>query len=127
AAQFAAVAALVAAFGAGIATQSQYWANDILLFYRAVQIAPTSESATNNLANALLARGHFDEGIYLHRQLLQRDPRYWMSYYNLGNAYYQLKRFGEAEHNLYEAAKLQPQNPQLFLFLGLVQKQNSHA
>ncbi len=126
AAQFAAVAALVVGFGVGVAVQEQYWANDILLFYRAVQIAPTSESATSNLANALLVRGHYDEGIYLHRQLLARDPRYWMSYYNLGNAYFQHGQFDDAERNLFEAAKLQPQNPQLFLFLGLVQKKNGH-
>ncbi len=125
-AQFAAMAALTVACGAAVSLQSQYWANDILLFYRAVRIAPSSESATNNLANALLARGYYDEGIRLHQQLLQRDPRYWMSYYNLGTAFYQLHRLDEAERNLFEAAKLQPANPQLFVFLGLVQSKNGH-
>lgn len=124
--QFAAMAALTVACGAAISLQSQHWANDIVLFYRAVRIAPSSESATNNLANALLARGYYDEGIRLHQQLLQRDPRYWLSYYNLGNAFYQLHRLDEAERNLFEAAKLQPANPQLFVFLGLVQSQNGH-
>jgi len=124
--QFGIIAAVAVALGAATSQQMPYWANDILLFYRAVKIAPTSDSATNNLANALLARGYYNQGIGLHEQLLRRNPRYWTSYYNLGNAYYKLHRYDDAEHALFEAAKLQPQNPQLFVFLATVQRENGH-
>ncbi|HZQ90357.1 MAG TPA: tetratricopeptide repeat protein [Terriglobales bacterium] len=124
--QVAAALALALAGAIGVATQSVYWANDLLLFYRAVRVAPGSISATNNLANALLERKYYDEGIRLHQQILQRDPNYWLSWYNLGNAYTKLGRLEEAQEHIYRAAQLNNSNPNMFLYLGLLQMRMGH-
>jgi protein O-mannosyl-transferase len=124
--QVAATLVLALTGAVGIATQSVYWANDLLLFYRAVRVAPGSISATNNLANALLERNYYDEGIRLHQQILQRDPNYWLSWYNLGNAYTKLGRLEEAQEHMYRAAQLNNTNPNLFLYLGLLQMKMGH-
>lgn len=43
--------------------QSQYWANDVYLFSRAVEIAPNSEWAQLNYGAALSSRGRYAEAI----------------------------------------------------------------
>ena len=55
----AASLALILAFAS--ATQSQYWANDVILFSRAVNRAPQSEWAQLNYGSALSDRGKFAE------------------------------------------------------------------
>jgi tetratricopeptide (TPR) repeat protein len=55
----AACMAVVLAFAS--ATQSQYWANDVILFSRAVSRAPDNEWAQLNYGSALSARGKFAE------------------------------------------------------------------
>jgi len=47
---------LVAGLGFASAVQSQYWANDVYLFSRAVQVAPNNEWAQLNYGAALSAR-----------------------------------------------------------------------
>ena len=55
----AASVAVVLAFASAI--QSQYWANDVLLFSRAVAVAPNNEWAQLNYGSALSARGRYAE------------------------------------------------------------------
>ncbi len=55
----AACIAVVLAFASAI--QSQYWANDVILFSRAVSRAPDNEWAQLNYGSALSARGKFAE------------------------------------------------------------------
>ena len=120
-ARMAVVILLLALLGTGTAAQSVYWANDLLLYYRAVSIAPSSLSASRSLANALLQRGYYAEGIKIHEGLLRRDPNYWASYYSLGDAYYKQGRLPEAAAYMLRAAQLNPSHPQIFLYLGLLQ------
>jgi tetratricopeptide (TPR) repeat protein len=124
--QVLAAVAIVAALGVATVKQSVFWANDLLLFYRGMRIAPTSESATNNLANALMERGYYDEGVRMHEQILRADPTYWMSHYNLANYYTKVGRLNEAEAHMFRAAQLNPTNPQPFLYLGIINLKNNH-
>lgn len=55
----AACIAVVLAFASSV--QSQYWANDVILFSRAIQRAPDNEWAQLNYGSALSARGKFAE------------------------------------------------------------------
>ncbi|HYL85086.1 MAG TPA: tetratricopeptide repeat protein [Candidatus Angelobacter sp.] len=54
-------AVLVAGLGFASAVQSQYWANDVYLFSRAVRIAPNNEWAQLNYGAALSAREKYAE------------------------------------------------------------------
>jgi protein O-mannosyl-transferase len=54
-------AALALALAFASTTQSQYWANDVILFSRAVSRAPTNEWAQLNYGSALSARGKYSE------------------------------------------------------------------
>jgi tetratricopeptide (TPR) repeat protein len=52
---------LIVAIGFASAIQSQYWANDVFLFSRAVKIAPHNEWSHLNYGSALSARNKFAE------------------------------------------------------------------
>jgi protein O-mannosyl-transferase len=54
-------AALALALAFASTTQSQYWANDVILFSRAVARAPANEWAQLNYGSALSARGKYSE------------------------------------------------------------------
>jgi tetratricopeptide (TPR) repeat protein len=54
-------AALALALAFASTTQSQYWANDVILFSRAVSRAPANEWAQLNYGSALSARGKYSE------------------------------------------------------------------
>jgi protein O-mannosyl-transferase len=54
-------AALALALAFASTTQSQYWANDVILFSRAVSRAPANEWAQLNYGSALSVRGKYSE------------------------------------------------------------------
>jgi tetratricopeptide (TPR) repeat protein len=54
-------AALVVLLAFASAIQSQYWANDVILFSRTIQVAPQNEWAHLNYGAALSARGKYAE------------------------------------------------------------------
>ena len=124
--QTAVTLVLLALLAAGAINQASFWASDLLLFYRATSVAPASIGAANNLANALLERNYYDEGIQIHQRLIRSDPTYWLSYYNLGNAYYKLGRYAEAEQVMVRAAQLNNINPRMFLYLAVIQMKTGH-
>jgi tetratricopeptide (TPR) repeat protein len=106
--------------------QSSYWANDLLLCYRAVKISPGSPNVTRWLGDALLQRGYTEEGVRVHQQLLQRHPEFWWSHFQLGNGYYTLRRYADSEQQMLEAVRLNPSAPQLRMYLALVEIKNGH-
>jgi tetratricopeptide (TPR) repeat protein len=54
-------ASLVVLLAFASAIQSQYWANDVILFSRAVAVAPNNEWAQLNYGSALSSRGRYGE------------------------------------------------------------------
>jgi protein O-mannosyl-transferase len=115
---------IAAAMAVGVVQQSVFWANDLLLYYRAAKIAPQSTSALLGLGDALLARNYLDEGIRVHEQMVRRNPYLWHSRAQLGNAYYKQGRYRESEQQLLEAARLSPGIPQLWIYLAVAQLKN---
>lgn len=121
------VVLLAVSFSSATVRQSSYWANDLLLFDRAATISPRSPAALNNLANALLEHKYYDEGIAVHERLVQLDPNFWQSHYNLAHAYDQIGRDPDAERELAQAARLNPA-PHIFVYLAVVEmKMNQPA
>lgn len=122
AAQVVATLALACALATITVTQSQYWASDLLLFYRGVEVAPNNNIAANNLANTLFKRGMHEEALGVYHSILDRQPRFWLSSYNLGYSYYKLGNFEEAERYLRWSINLNPtEDADQHIYLGLVQ------
>jgi len=108
AAQAAAAATLIVASAIATASQEIYWANDILLFGRAVTIAPGSAGAFNSLGTALAARGRMKEAMFAFEQVIKRNPDSWVAQYNVGLGYFLDGRYAEAEPHLEKAVELYP-------------------
>lgn len=100
-------AALVVVLAFASAIQSQYWANDVILFSRAVTIAPNNEWAQLNYGSALSSRGRYREA----------GPRFvrsydlktgWMAADFAGFAYQQSGDLLQAERWFTTALQLDP-------------------
>jgi Flp pilus assembly protein TadD len=124
--QVAASVVIAAGLAFGTAQQSVHWGNNLLLCYRALQIAPNSPTAALGLGDALLARGYTEEGIRIYEQILRRYPRLWWSHFQLGDAYYKVGRYAESEQQMFEAVRLNSATPQLLTYLAVAQMKNRH-
>jgi tetratricopeptide (TPR) repeat protein len=114
-----AVLLLAALMTGGIVTQQIYWADNLLLYYRGVTVAPGNNLGRGNLANEALARGLAPQAIRLYQQVLRRNPGDWQCSYNLGYAYYRLGRYAEAEQQMERTARLNPSDADTAYYLGL--------
>jgi tetratricopeptide (TPR) repeat protein len=92
------------------------WANDFLLYSRALQVAPNNPLLKVDLPNLACERGLYGAGIRLYKEVLEEDPR---AFYNLGLTYYKLGDLKEADRYLTVATGLDAANPKSFLYLGL--------
>jgi protein O-mannosyl-transferase len=102
----------------GTLTQSLYWANDLVLYVRGVQIAPNNLIARTDLGTELMARGKTDLALAEYRDVLRRDPQYWLARYNLGYAEYSANDCGSAVHDLEVAAAEVPTDAETMFYLG---------
>jgi protein O-mannosyl-transferase len=111
-----------AAFVATVSYQLQ-WANNILLYSSGVKSAPQNLIVKDNLANALSDSGHYESAIPIYLSVLQQNPGFWSSNYNLGFAYYRTGRFPEAEDYLSRAIRIDDRDPDEFILLARAQMQ----
>jgi tetratricopeptide (TPR) repeat protein len=102
----------------GTVVQSVPWANELLLFYHGMAIAPINDLPSNLLGNALVRRGMYAEGIKIYRIVLARDPTFWFANYRMGYAQYMLGHYSEAELYLGRAVAVHPLPEELY-YLGL--------
>ncbi len=98
--------------------QSLYWANNFVLYYRGVKIAPNNNIARNDLANELELRGMIPQAITLYEQVLQRDPKFWLATYNLGYLYFKQQDCEKASYFLTRAANLNNIDGDTMFYLG---------
>jgi len=61
----------------------------------------------------LRSKKKYDSAAYCYQELLKKYPRNAMVQYNLGNAYFQLKKVGPSILHLQKAAVLDPRNAQI--------------
>jgi Tfp pilus assembly protein PilF len=119
--QRAVVAILCTAAFVGTLMHQVQWASNTLLYQNAMMYAPQNPIVQVNLANELANLGRYDRAIPLYLSALQRDPRLWLSNYNLGYVYYRLGRFSEAEGYLKRAIQIDDQDPDQFIYLARAQ------
>ena len=113
------VLVIAAAYTLGTMTEQMHWASDLLLYERAYRIAPRDNLICNNLGTALMGAGNSGGAVALYSQVLDREPGFWLSNYNLGYTYYKLGRFQEAEHYLRRAISINAADSDEFMYLGL--------
>ncbi|HWR17914.1 MAG TPA: tetratricopeptide repeat protein [Terriglobales bacterium] len=106
ASQFAVAVVVVLGLSAATSAQQIYWANDVLLFSRAIEVAPGKAVAYNNLGTALTAKNRYKEARFAYQQVVMRNPRAWSAYYNLGLGYFIDGQYAEAEENLKRALSI---------------------
>jgi len=100
-------AALALALAFGSTTQSQYWANDVILFSRAVNRAPANEWAQLNYGSALSARGRFSEAALHFVRSYEIKPG-WRAADFAGFSYYQSGDLTRAEQWFDAALSVDP-------------------
>jgi protein O-mannosyl-transferase len=114
----AGVAFVALLFFAATLWQSLYWANNLVLFGRGVAIAPNNLIVRTDLANELMQRGRRDVAMEQYRDVLQRDPSFWLARYNLGYAEYAAGDCAAAVRDLDLAARQNPLDAETFFYLG---------
>ncbi len=119
--KWAVVAILCTAAFVGTLSHQLQWASNILLYQNGIKSAPQNLGVQDNLANELANMGRYDRAISLYLNVLQRDPRFWRSNYNLGYAYYRTGRFSEAEDYLNRAIQIDGKDPDQFIYLARAQ------
>jgi tetratricopeptide (TPR) repeat protein len=117
--ELAGLAVLALAYAFATVTQQSYWASDLLLYQRAYSIAPRDNLICTNLGSALLDSGDPGAAIALYTQVLDREPTYWLSNYDLGYAYYKLGKPEAAEVYLRRALSVNDQDSDTLISLGL--------
>jgi tetratricopeptide (TPR) repeat protein len=88
--------------------QTGFWRDSLTLWTRAVEGAPYSATAHNNLGEALAAAGRLPDAAAAFRRAIELRPRYATAHHNLGQA---LQRQGQIEaalDPLRRAAELEP-------------------
>jgi len=104
------------------------WASDVLLYENGLKFVPESSNLKDNLANALAARGRSAEAIRLYQEVLERDPRFWRSNYNLGHEFLKAGKNQEAEEYLTRAVQIDGTDSDQYIFLAMAQwRQNKLA
>jgi protein O-mannosyl-transferase len=111
-----------ALLGFGILTwkQTRIWHDSESLWRHALSIAPASSFGRNNLGNALVAQGRFEEAIDQFQEALQISPADADVTYNLGNALAQKGNFEGAAKQLQQALQINPDNAMAAYDLGNV-------
>ncbi|HMD83368.1 MAG TPA: tetratricopeptide repeat protein [Terriglobia bacterium] len=117
--QIVGLAGLALAYALGTVTQQTCWATDLLLYERAYRIAPRDNLICNDLGTALMDAGHPEDAIALYSQVLARQPRFWLSNYNLGYTYYKIGKPKDAEVFLRRAVSINAADSDEFIYLGL--------
>ncbi len=88
--------------------QTGVWQDSLTLWTRAVEGAPDSATAHNNLGQALAEAGRLPEAIPHFRRAIALQPRHANAYYNLGQALERQGEVKEAGATLARAVELEP-------------------
>lgn len=89
--------------------QNLLWKDPIAFYERTLKYTPKSGRAMNNLANAYVDAGRYDEGVLLYKKTLETDPGFKTTYYNLANAYKKTGRNQEAISRYKKAIEVEPE------------------
>jgi protein O-mannosyl-transferase len=99
--------------------QSQFWANNLVLYYRGLEIAPQNLLVVNNLANEFEHRKMYPQAISEYFKVLERDPNFYLANYNLGYVFYETGDYKQGAHFLKRAAALDNTDAGTFYYIAI--------
>ena len=117
----AAVLIFAATFAGITVQQSVYWANNLLLYSRGVEIAPkTAVKAVNNLVPEMMRLGMYQEAMQKIQSVADQHPDDWGLQFNAASILLQLNHLPQAEAYLVKATRLAGDSKSVpWLYLGL--------
>ncbi len=93
---------------------------DIMAMSQALECKDGFAAAESLAGRMALQAGDWEKGAAHYQRAVELEPRFWQPLYNLGVIYLRQQRVDEARAYLERAAKLAPQDPDVFLYLGYV-------
>ena len=99
--------------------QVKYWHDNITLFGHAVEVTSSNYIAHNNLANALVSKGRFEDAVGQYRQMLFLKPDDIRVLSSLGGALKMSGHLDEALVHLNYAIKLDPNSQEANNNIGI--------
>lgn len=99
---------IIATYSFGVVTRNTVWRDGYSLWSDAVRKMPESSISHNDLANAYLEKGQFDDAIREYKTALRLKPNSSAYRFNIGKALQQHGRIDEAVHEYSLALKLKP-------------------
>ncbi len=118
---------ILMAYATTTLAQSTYWANDTLLYYHAVQVAPDSPNAKTALGTAMMADKHYRKAINLFRAAIAEAPDFSYPWDDLAYLYYQTGDYRQAVACAEQFLRLSPDMPDGYYLLGISEYQLGHA
>ena len=118
---FQVTAAILIALVFSLLTLSQHvhWATDRALFEHGLAYVPHSRIAKTGLANENSKDGRYDDAIVLYKEVIERNPTYWIASYNLACTYMKMGDFENAETYLTRGIEIRPTEPSQYLNLSV--------
>jgi len=113
-----AICVVMALYFVGSMGQSLYWADNLVLYARGVNVAPNNLIARTDLASELLRRGRREDALAQYRDVLQREPQFWLARYNLGYAEYSMNDCERGSRDLQLASYQNPMDAETYFYLG---------
>ncbi len=114
-------AAILGAFAVGTVWQSAYWANDIVLCYHGMNVAPRNSYARNTLGVAMMNKRQWAKAIELFKQAIERDSSYMDPYSNLALLYYKTGNYSRSQDFARLALRLDDGDSGTWFVLGVDQ------
>ena len=103
----------------GTLSQETYWSSDVLLFYRALEIAPKNDTAKENLSASLMTQEHFTQAVPLLLDVEKNQPQRWSILNYLGISYYHLGEYPKAVDYLSRAIAIDPTDAREHTYMAL--------
>jgi cytochrome c-type biogenesis protein CcmH/NrfG len=100
--------------------QVGYWKNNYTLFLHAVEATNDNAVAYNNLGNACLEFGRYQDAVESLKQALKIKPGFVNAYLGLGMAYVNLGKYQDAIEAYQQVIKIRPDLMEAYLNLGAV-------
>jgi len=116
---YAGALAIFAALSVVTFRQTAFWLDNYALYSRGVAMAPHNGFANGNLGGMMLQRGQWVEGMQLLEEALHDVPDLTTAQFNIGLAYYDRKRYPEAESAFRRGVALRPYDAGMHFFLGM--------